>query len=96
MAGALSGTQEVRRRMGRYGLSARIVYGTGLFLTISPSERHGCLAIRLSRYRDGDPVFHTDTALAERKWIGVETPSLETHAKADGEEVDLLMPEYDG
>jgi hypothetical protein len=88
--------------MGRYGFSARIVYGTGLFLTISPSERHGCLAIRLSRYRDGDPVFQADTALAERKWISVDAPRLEAHANAEEEEeeeeedVHMLMPEYDG
>ena len=83
--------------MGRYGFSARIVYGTGLFLTISPSERHGCLAIRLSRYRDGDPVFQADTALAERKF-SVDAPSLEAHANTEEEEeeVNMLMPEYDG
>ena len=50
MSGSLPGTQEVRRRMGRIGFGARIVYGTGIFCTISPSERHNGLVIRLSRY----------------------------------------------
>ena len=82
--------------MGRYGFSTHIVYGTCLFLTISPSEWHGCLAIRLSRYRDGDPVFQADTALFERKWIRADAPSLEAHVEADEEEASMLMPEYDG
>ena len=81
--------------MGRYGFSARIVYGTGLFLTISPSERHGCLALRLSRYRGGDPVFQNDTAFAERQWISVDAPSLEAHASTDDEEITMLLPGYD-
>ena len=97
MSGSLPGTQEVKRRMGRYGFAARIVYGTGVFCTISPSERHGCLAIRLSRYRAGDPVLEADSSLSERQWIGQDAPSLELLARSEPEEeTSMLLPEYDG
>ena len=95
ISGALSGTQEVRRRMGRYGFSARVVFGNGLFFTISPSERHGCLAIRLVRYRAGDPILNSDSALDERRWIGVDVPSLEARGCDEDEECTMLMPGYD-
>ena len=82
--------------MGRIGFAARVVYGTGIFCTISPSERHGCLAIRVSRYREGDPVFNADMSLPEQPWIGRDVPSLEAHAQADSdEETCVLLPEYD-
>ena len=66
-------------RMGRLGFSAALVYGQGLFITISPSERHGGLAIKLSRYRECDPLLKGRHAKKEQKWIGKDKPSLETH-----------------
>ena len=70
VSSSLPGTQEVRRQMGRLGFSARVVYGTGVFITISPSERHNGLAIRLSRYRKGDPLVDPSVAPEECRWIG--------------------------
>ena len=69
--------------MGHIGFAARVVYGTGLFITISPSERHSGLAIRLSRYRQGDPLLNPE----ERRWAGQDAPSLETE--------EIEMPDYD-
>ena len=85
----IPGSQAIRRRMGRLGFSAALVYGQGLFITISPSERHGGLVIRLSRYREGDPLLTGRHAKKEQKWIGKDKPSLETHDdRRGGDEPD--------
>ena len=76
VSSSLSGTQEVRRQMGRLGFAARVVYGTGIFITISPSERHNGLAVRLSRYREGDPLVDPAIAPDECRWISMGTVSL--------------------
>ena len=47
----IPGTQEIRRTIGKVGFWASMIYGHGIFMTISPSERHNYLAIRLCRYR---------------------------------------------
>ena len=44
------GTQEIRSKIGHIGLWASVVYGNGIFMAVSPGERHNDLAIRLSRY----------------------------------------------
>ena len=49
------GTREIRSKIGHIGFWATVVYGDGIFMTVSPSERHNDLAIRLSRYRTSDP-----------------------------------------
>jgi hypothetical protein len=49
------GTREVRTKMGHIGFWASVFYGQGIFITVTPSERHNYLAIRLSRYRASDP-----------------------------------------
>ena len=74
---SISGTQAIRRHMGRLGFSASLVYGSGIFITISPTERHNELAIRLSRYRKSDPMLDPSHAADERPWIGKDKPSLE-------------------
>ena len=51
----VSGTQEIRSKIGHIGTWAAVQYGLGIFMTISPGERHNYLAIRLCRYRGGDP-----------------------------------------
>ena len=91
VSSSLPGTQEVRRQMARLGFSARVVYGTGVFITISPSERHNGLAIRLSRYRKGDPLVDPSVAPEECRWIGQDEPRLEP---AEGEET-IELPDYD-
>ena len=88
---AIPGCQAIRRRMGRLGFSASLVYGQGIFITISPSERHGGLAIRLSRYRGSDPLLDPSHAANERPWIGKDKPSLETHDNSTADD----EPDYE-
>ena len=95
ISSALPGTQEIRRQMGHVGQAGNRVYGCGIFMTISPSERHNGLAIRLSRYRPSDPLLHPSVAAAEREWIGSETPSIRRVNQNDAEDVDVSIPDYD-
>ena len=88
---AIPGCQAIRRRMGRLGFSASLVYGSGISITISPSERHGGLAIRLSRYRGSDPLLDPSHAANERPWIGKDKPSLETHDNSTADD----EPDYE-
>ena len=85
---ALPGTQEIRSKIGQLGFWASVVYGNGIFMTVSPSERHNYLAIRLSRYRAHDPLVEE----RHQPWIGSNAPSLEPHG-TDQFEVDV--PGYD-
>ena len=80
----IPGSQAIRRRMGKVGFGAALVYGQGLFITISPSERHGGLAIRLSRYRKGDLLLRGSHANKEKGWVGKDKPSLEAHDNGRG------------
>ena len=84
---AIPGTQEIRTKIGHLGFWASVVYGNGIFMTISPSERHNYLAIRLSRYRTDDP-FATQNSM----WVGKHAPSLEPN-EDDNFGVDI--PGYD-
>ena len=70
---ALPGTQEIRTKIGHLGFWASIVYGNGIFMTVSPSERHNYLAIRLSRYPRQDPLVQ----MRHEQWIGADSPSLQ-------------------
>lgn len=88
-------TQEIRRNMGRVGFSARIVYGAGVYLTISPSERHGGLNIRLPRYRQEDPLMRASTSSQVRVWEAQDAPSLHARLGPDGEDTTVNLPEYD-
>jgi len=91
ISSALPGTQEVRRQMGHVGFGGAIVYGSGIFMTISPSERHSGLALRLSRYRRSDPLVKAGVASGEAEWIGFDAPRL---APERGNVV-IELPEYD-
>lgn len=51
MSSRLPGTRQVRRSINHYLFSARVVYGTPTFITVTPSERHSGLCIHLFRYR---------------------------------------------
>ena len=48
----LSGTQQVRQTIGHNLFGTKIFYGDGVFMTISQSERHSGLVLRLSRVED--------------------------------------------
>ena len=49
MSSQIGGTQGIRLKVGHCLFGQRIVYGEGIFMTISPSERHSGLVLRLSR-----------------------------------------------
>ena len=63
-----------------------------LVLPPARSERHGGLAVRLSRYREDDPLLRTPAAEAERRWIGQDNPSLQAHMD---DSMTVGLPEYD-
>ena len=57
MSGRLAGTRQIRRSINHVVFSSRVVYGVPVFMTVTPSERHSGLAIRLSRHRRNDPAI---------------------------------------
>ena len=72
--------------MGHLVNSARIVYGLPIFCTLTPSERHGGLALRLFRGWQNDPAFDGKLNLeidAFRECMGFDTPSLGIPASLD-------------
>ena len=60
-------------------------------MTLTPSERHSGLALRLYHGGASDPAFQS-AAKDMRAWIGSEIPSLRPNAE-DVAEIDL--PDYD-
>ena len=52
----LPGTIEARRMMRSITQAYRIKYGTAVFVTFSPDDKHNLLMVRLSRTRQEDPV----------------------------------------
>ena len=87
----IPGTMEIRRKIGHVGFWASVVYGNGIFMTISPGERHNYLAIRLSRYRVNDPfILHSQQQ--ESAWIGMNAPSLESRCD---DKFGFEVPGYD-
>ena len=90
MSGRLSGTRQARRGILHVVFSSCVAYGTPVFLTITPSERHGGQVWRLSRYRRNDPAMQHVVGDDFKKWIGYDQPSLFTDEAA---EIDL--PDYD-
>jgi hypothetical protein len=82
----IPGTQEIRTKIGHVCFWGSVVYGNGIFMTISPGERHNYLAIRLSRYRARDPyIVHSHDKDMEVPWIGAHRPSLEANAEDEFE-----------
>ena len=89
----VQGTQEIRSKIGHICFWGTVVYGNGIFMTVSPGERHNYLAIRLSRYRARDPyIACTPENSGEAHWIGAQMPSLE--ASSD-DFFDIHVPGYD-
>lgn len=98
----LAGTRQMRRHIGHIVFSSRIFYGCPVFMTVTPSERHSGLCIRLMRYRRSDPALLDDQAQHFRQWIGPDSPSLcpsEADVGEETVEVDLedyaALPDYD-
>ena len=73
--------------------SSRVIYGCPIFMTVTPSERHSGLCIRMMRYRRNDPGMTSSSAAVFGPWIGSDVPSLRPADPADIAEIDL--PEYD-
>ena len=88
----LSGTQEIRCKLGHICFWGSVVYGNGIFMTISPSERHNYLAIKLCRYRRRDPYLFTANQSPSENWIGPETPKLEA---TESDRFNIEVPGYD-
>ena len=96
MSGRLSGTRQMRRHIGHIVKSALIIYGCPVFMTVTPSERHSGLCIRLMRVRRKDPALTTGIAQQFRDWIGHDRPSIYPRDDADAnEDVVIDLPEYD-
>ena len=65
--------------------SARVFYGLGTFFTITQSEIHSALIIRLSRYRRSDPGISAGCPEIA-PWIGKDAPSLQGDDPHSGDE----------
>ena len=91
MTAALAGTRQIRRRIGWVHVSSRIVHGVPHFMTVTPSEKHSGLCVRLMRYREGDPGLQTAHGTLFKPWIGSNVPSL---CAPEGV-VEIDLPEYD-
>ena len=75
MSSRLSGTRQVRRSINHLLFSARVTYGTPTFITVTPSERHSGLAVRLFRYRKNDPaIMHAGNNF--QAYLGFNYPSI--------------------
>ena len=97
---ALSGCQEIRRQMGHIFQSVGFMHGHGLFITISPNERHSCLTLRLSRFRQLDPLLALSASPDQRRRLssGGEPSvflSYEDGFTTDEAVVDLELPGFD-
>ena len=61
----------------RFAIQAyRIKFGNPIFVTFSPDESHNLLMIWLSRTRQNDPVWKSDTNRPLRRHAGRNTPEL--------------------
>ena len=96
MSSRLPGSRQVRNSIRHIIFSSRIFYGVPVFMTLTPSERHSGLAIRLYRGRASDPAFRS-AAKDMRPWIGSQHPSLRpADSVHDAEEVaEVDLPDYD-
>ena len=102
-ARTLSGSQELRLQMGHCLTGANVVHGTGVFITISPSERHSGLTLRLLRKRANDPWLQygePNFKALMQKLAAADYPSLETVTKEwaetnDCDYAEVALPEYE-
>ena len=97
MSARIPGTRQVRRSINHLVFSSRIVYGLPVFLTITPSERHSILMIRLSRYRLEDPAIRVANPEFAR-WAGCNSPSLQSREYTEEQEEQYIcfeVPSYE-
>ena len=89
----IPGTQEIRTTLGHVCFWSSVVYGSGIFMTVTPGERHAYLAIRLSRYRQRDPYVTSEgSEPREKQWIGAGMPSLQARTQ---DAFECEIPGYD-
>ena len=69
----LPGTHEIRKIMRHHTNAFRVLWGTALFITFSPSERDTSLMLRFARARQSDPAVAED---GSAKFQRRETPAL--------------------
>ena len=94
MSSRLAGTRQVRRSINHLLFSARVTYGTPTFITVTPSERHSGLAVRLFRYRRNDPaIMHAGNNF--QAYIGFNYPSIYFDDVEAWEKTEVDLPEYD-
>ena len=89
---SLPGTQCIRTKIYHTCFWGQVVYGNGIFMTISPGERHNYLAIKLSRYHGQDPFILCSATPAERERIGPDAPSL---MPLSDDVFEMNVPGYD-
>ena len=94
MSSRLPGTRQIRRSINHCLFSARVVYGLPVFITVTPSEKHSGLSVRLFRYRRNDPgIAHAGEAF--KQYIGANTPSIYFGNSNEWEDESVDLPEYD-
>ena len=59
MSARLAGTRQLRRGIGHIVFSSRVIYGCPVFMTVTPSERHSGLVLRLLDTVAKTQVFDT-------------------------------------
>ena len=91
MSAKIAGTRQIRRCINHIVFSSRIVYGNHVFMTVTPSERHSGLVLRLSRHRRNDLAL---VGLPEQLLggIGADMPYL---YGAPEDDVEIDLPAYD-
>ena len=96
MSGRIQGTRQIRRSINHVVFSSRVVYGLPVFMTVTPSERHSGLMIRLTRCRRNDPAIQPGNP-EFATWFGHSAPSLHPQEDANGmeESVEMDLPHYD-
>ena len=93
MSGRIPGTRQIRRSINHLIFSARVFYGLPVIVTVTPSERHSGLMIRLTRYRRNDPAVACGKP-EFLPWVGHSAPSLQT--RAEDEDIETIeLPDYD-
>ena len=92
MSARIEGTRQIRKMIGHVITGGRVVYGLPVFMTVTPSERHSGLAIRLSRYRRNDPGVRVGNP-EFLPYAGYDAPSL--YGPDNQETAFLDLPEYD-
>ena len=81
--------------MGRCQFGSRVVYHDCLMITIFPNEQHSALVLRLSRFREEDPLLKHRSS--EKKHLaGKDYPRLEVPDATRPEgRVVVDLPAYD-